>query len=246
MKRFITGPSKGLSAACLSRGNATHTVFNQSTPLVDFNLFESDPALKQYMKSRCSTEEIDGLIAFGDQAGSREIMDSADLAEKNRPTLRQFDQYGNRIDVVDYHRSYHELMDFATWHGLSADGFRGNRPGSHLLRSAKAYLENQLEPGHMCPVTMTCAAIPVLQRNPGMESVVEKIFNKAYDERNLPMEEKSGVTIGMSMTEKQGGSDVRANTTIARPERLGATGPGEAYLLNGHKVFCADAGLGWG
>jgi putative acyl-CoA dehydrogenase len=228
--------SKRFVRSCLSQYKSTHKVFNQSSPLENINVFYSDPSLITYLEGNLSQEQMNELSDFGISAGTRELNKVADLAEKNRPVLRQFDQYGNRIDEVEYHSAYHTLMDFALFNGVAAHGFRVNKNKSHLFRSAKGYMENQVEPGHMCPVTMTCAAIPVLQKNPGMEKVVSKIFSQAYDFRNLPMEEKTGVTIGMSMTEKQGGSDVRANTTIASPEIPGRTGQGEAYLLNGHKV----------
>jgi putative acyl-CoA dehydrogenase len=124
--------------------------------------------------------------------------------EKNRPTLRQFDHYGRRIDVADYHDSYHTLMNHGLENGCAAHGFKHNTAGSHVTRAALIYLENQIEAGHCCPIVMTAAAIPVLKRVPGFETHVQKLLSHKYDPRDVPMSEKEGITMGMSMTEKQG------------------------------------------
>lgn len=225
----------------------THEVFNQSTPLSNFNLFTSDRALRESLQHHLhgnDKEALEYLQNFGGLCGSQTMMDTADLAEKNRPMLRQFDNYGRRIDVVDYHSSYHDLMRHAHENEVCSYGFkRGSERGSHLVRAALIYMENQLEPGHCCPLVMTQAAIPILNRIPQMSYIVDKIYSSTYDPRNLPIADKNGVTIGMSMTEKQGGSDVRANTTTAKPVDPSLTGEGNAYLLTGHKVESSSSQL---
>lgn len=208
---------------------STHQVFNQSTPLQNINVYKSDPALVDSVKEFKGTHEKQ-LHEFGVKSGKDALILAAETAEKNKPVLRQFDNYGRRIDVVDYHDSYHTIMKHGLENGCGAHGFKHNIAGSHVTRSALIYMENQIEPGHCCPIVMTSAAIPVFNRAEGMQQYAAQILKEKYDPRNLPMAEKEGITIGMSMTEKQGGSDVRANTTTAVP--LG----GGAFSLTGHKV----------
>lgn len=239
-KSFTKHPTRFLANSNLH----THTVFNQSSPLVNFNLFTSDPALVTSFPQFYGTDDKGKLSSalkllenFGDSCGRQDMMDTADLAERNRPVLRQFDNYGRRIDVIDYHSSYHDLMRHAIESGVVSYGFNKQEKGSHLVRAALIYMENQLEPGHCCPLVMTQAAIPVLKRLPQMNYILDKIYASNYDPSNKPIEEKLGVTIGMSMTEKQGGSDVRSNTTTAKPVNPQATCEGSPYLLTGHKWF---------
>jgi putative acyl-CoA dehydrogenase len=216
---------------------ATHTVFNQSNPLENLNLFKSDAALVDSIKVFGGTHTAQ-LNAFGVESGKASLMHAAETAEKNKPTLRQFDNYGRRIDVAEYHDTYHTLMKHGLENGCAAHGFKHNTPGSHLSRAALIYMENQVEAGHCCPIVMTAAAIPVLQRHAGFETHVEKLLSHKYDPRNVPMSEKAGITMGMSMTEKQGGSDVRANTTTAVAAPADSCGVQGAYHLTGHKVIC--------
>lgn len=227
---------------------STHSVFNQSSPLQDINVFKSDAALVDSVKVFGGTH-VNLLETFGVDSGSASLMHAAETAEKNRPTLRQFDNYGRRIDIAEYHDSYHTIMKHGLEHGCAGHGFKHNIPGSHVTRAALIYMENQVEPGHCCPIVMTAAAIPVLKRVPGMEQHVEKLISHKYDPRDVPISEKAGITMGMSMTEKQGGSDVRANTTTAiaaTPQE--SAGGHNAYLLTGHKVsvisfslfYCTD------
>ncbi len=213
---------------------ATHSVFNQSTPLQNINVFKSDPALVDSVKVFGGTHTLH-LNEFGIKSGQDAIINAAELAEKNKPTLRQFDNYGRRIDVADYHDAYHTIMRHGLENGCAGHGFKHNTTGSHVTRAALIYMENQLEPGHCCPIVMTAAAIPVFQRYDGVQQYADQIINQKYDPRNVPMDQKAGITIGMSMTEKQGGSDVRANTTTAVP--LG----NNAYSLTGHKVRICPA-----
>mmetsp|Transcript_26721 Transcript_26721/g.44666 ORF Transcript_26721/g.44666 Transcript_26721/m.44666 type:complete len:685 (+) Transcript_26721:53-2107(+) len=234
----------------------THEVFNQATYLEDFDVYESDSALRESI-IKFGASHIDHLQNFGHISGTSSVIQTAMMAESNRPVLKQFDTFGRRIDVVDYHHAYHKIMSHAISNGAAGHGFRHHgTAGSQVARAALIYMENQIEPGHCCPVVMTAAAIPVFRRYPGFEDLVEKLTSNVYDPRDVPMSEKRGITIGMSMTEKQGGSDVRANTTIAVPAtaaRTTSTGTsngggsvlareegeyGEGvYYLTGHKWF---------
>eukprot|EP01035_Chromulina_nebulosa_P038579 gene38579-52118_t len=222
----------------------THSVFNQSTQLGNLNLYKVDPSLQMAMKSFCpslSVECISTLNRYGALCGSKELYEIADMAEKHRPSLRQFDIHGRRIDVVDYHHSYHQLMDHGIGNGSVAYGFvhASNKCHSHIARAAMIYMENMLEPGHCCPLVMSCAAIPLLTRHSTElgNVLLNKIKTMKYDSRDIAVHEKTGATVGMSMTEKQGGSDVRANTTLAFPIDQQAHGSGCNYRLRGHKWF---------
>jgi putative acyl-CoA dehydrogenase len=158
------------------------------------------------------------------------------LANKFKPELDTHDRFGRRIDLVRFHPAYHQLMKTSIEHGLHASPWTAPQAGAHVVRAAKTYLHTQVEAGHGCPITMTFAAVPTLRLQPELAALWEpKITARVYDPRNVPMAEKAGLTIGMAMTEKQGGSDVRANTTHAYP--VGASGPGQAYELVGHKYF---------
>jgi len=210
---------------------ATHTVFNQSTPLQNINVFKSDPALVDSVKVFGGTH-VPHLHEYGVRSGKDDIMSAAELAEKNKPTLRQFDNYGRRIDVAEYHDSYHTIMKHGLENGCAGHGFKHDTAGSHVSRAALIYMENQVEPGHCCPIVMTAAAIPVFKRAEGVQQYADQITSQQYDPRDVPMAQKAGITIGMSMTEKQGGSDVRANTTTAVP----IAGTDNAFSLTGHKV----------
>jgi len=214
--------------------SVTHTVFNQSSPLENINLYTADPVLS-------SSEFIlethrDRLHKYGELCGTAANMKHATLAEKNKPTLRQFDSYGRRIDVIDYHDSYHHLMQQGLRNGVSAFGHATAEAGSHVARAGLIYMENQLEPGHCCPLVMTTAAVPPLLKW-GRTDLVDKLCTMDYDPRDVPIEEKVAITAGMSMTEKQGGSDVRANTTLATPLDPARTGHDASYTLRGHKWF---------
>ena len=173
------------------------------------------------------------------EAASGTEAEPADAAEKNPPVLKQFDRNGRRQDVVVYNPSYHELMSHSIGGGCTNYGYNEQRGDclSHMTRAGLIYMSNQLEPGHSCPVVMTAAAIPVLTNVQGYGDWLEGLSRPAYDGRNVPISAKAGVTMGMSMTEKQGGSDVRANTTVAKPIDARDTGNGARYELWGHKWF---------
>lgn len=225
-----------------SRHLSNHAVSNQSKPMIDYNAYTSDKALMKcvdlFIPNRESTEK---LMEVGEYCGSSKTLRHADLAEKNVPVLKQFDSYGNRIDVIEFHPSYHHLMSNSIGRGGAAYGFNGEthgKEGSHVARAAIIYMLNQLESGHCCPIVMTAAAIPILKKLPKQfEFITQGLLSQKYDERDMPMKNKDGLTCGMSMTEKQGGSDVRANTTIATPLSASNTTIGSEYRLNGHKWF---------
>lgn len=214
----------------------THEVENQPQPLENYNLYLADTALQSAVEREGASWAFSDLIAFGELAGQRESIERGFQANKYQPELRTHDRYGHRIDQVDFHPSYHQLMTTAIEHGLHASPWSDPKQGAHVARAAKYYLHTQVEAAHGCPITMTFAAIPALRHQPNLlREWAPKIMARTYDPSNRPHTEKSAVTIGMAMTEKQGGSDVRRNTTRAYP--IGQTGPGEAYELVGHKWF---------
>jgi putative acyl-CoA dehydrogenase len=235
----------------------THEVFNQSAQLADFSLFNSDPALRRALSSageqrgaKYGVATMDAASAFsvlgdfGARSGAARLMEVADAAERIVPVLKQFDKNGRRQDVVQYTPDYHELMRHSIEGGCTnygynqqAAGVEGGDPLAHMTRAGLIYMANQLEPGHCCPVVMTAAAIPVLRGLEGYEDWTQALLQPSYDGSNAPIAHKSGVTMGMSMTEKQGGSDVRANTTRATPVDSRDTGNGARYELWGHKWF---------
>jgi len=215
---------------------ATHEVFNQARPLEDYNAYSGDLALREAVDREGGADFDAQLHAYGAIAGS-EIFALGYPANAHKPQLRTHDRYGRRVDRVEFHPSYHRLMELGIGHGLSTLTWSG-RPGARVARSALMYLHNQFEAGTMCPITMTHAAIPTLRMQPEVAAEwAPRVLAGVYDPAFRPAAEKRGVTLGMAMTEKQGGSDVRANTTTARP--LGAPGPGHAYELTGHKWFCS-------
>jgi putative acyl-CoA dehydrogenase len=219
---------------------ATHQVFNQSAPLANYNVFLSDPSLQLALSHWGGADYAQhaGLLrAQGAHCGSAETIAHSETADRHRPALHRFDRYGHSLDVVEYSPSYHALMSHALRTGVPAHGFNSPLEGSHVVRAALTYMENQTEAGHSCPLTMTFSAIPALKDIPGYEGWVEKIKHQDYDPRNVPVSEKACATIGMSMTEKQGGSDVRMNTTAAAPLHAGPHQSGKEYLLTGHKWF---------
>ena len=217
-------------------GAATHEVFNQPTELVDYNLYESDAALKEAVRREGAAWAGNALGAFGAHAGSADTLELGALANKNQPELDTHDRYGRRVDLVRFHPAYHALMRTAIEEGIHSSPWTDPRDGAHVARAARSYMQTEVEAGHGCPITMTFASVPCLKAEPDLaEKWLPKITARIYDPRNVPVDQKQGVTIGMAMTEKQGGSDVRANTTCAIP--VGADGPGQAYEFVGHKFF---------
>jgi len=214
----------------------THEVKNVARELVDYNLYAQDAALQEAVRREGASWADDALSLFGKCIGRAEYLELGALANRNPPELDTHDRFGNRVDLVRFHPAYHALMTTSIEHGLHASPWTDPKPGAHVARAAHSYLHTQVEAGHGCPITMTFASIPSLRTTPALAALWEpKVTARVYDPRNVPDAAKRGLTVGMAMTEKQGGSDVRANTTRAFP--LGAEGPGEAYEIVGHKFF---------
>jgi putative acyl-CoA dehydrogenase len=212
---------------------ATHEVTNQPPPLEDVNLFDSDRALASAVERAGGAAHAAHLSEFGAQCGSAEVIEWGVLANRNTPQLKSFDRYGHRLDEVEFHPAWHQLMDLGISSGVAAGAWRAGEAG-HVLHSALMFLMGQADGGVCCPMSMSYAVIPALRREPDVAAEWEpRVTSQVYDARFIPAEEKLGATMGMAMTEKQGGSDVRANTT-----RAVATGDG-AYELTGHKWFCS-------
>ena len=214
----------------------THEVVNQPPALENYNLYEQDIALQEAVQREGAGKAESDLKTFGALAGDAAIIDLGFRANNNKPTFNTHDRFGHRIDEVDFHPSYHELMRLAFENGLHSSPWTDPGKGAHVARAAKYYMHSQVEAAHCCPVTMTFAAIPSIRKQPELASLWEsRVLANSYDPRNVPDSQKSSVTIGMAMTEKQGGSDVRANSTLAHA--VGANVPGQAYELIGHKWF---------
>ena len=212
---------------------STHTVTNQPPPLEDINLYELDRALVEGIRREGAASAEARIQAFGAQVGGAQLLRAGELANRHAPELHTFDRYGQRIDAVEFHPAYHTLMRAGLEAGIHSAAWSG-APGGHVTHTALEYLLVQVEAGVCCPITMTYAAVPALRQQPEVgASWLPKILTAAYDARALPLAEKNAATIGMAMTEKQGGSDVRTNTTQALP--LG----GDEYALTGHKWFCS-------
>ncbi|MES1952280.1 acyl-CoA dehydrogenase [Salinisphaera sp. S4-8] len=209
----------------------THDVTNQPPPLVDYNAYSSDIALMEAVHREGGDWGQDRLKSYGAIAGT-ELIEVGFEANEHRPELVTFDRYGHRIDEVHFHPAYHRSMTLAKEHGLHGLTWTAQREGAQVVRSALVYMHNQMEAGTMCPITMTHASVPALRHAPELaEQWLPGILANSYDPTFAPHGEKYGLTIGMGMTEKQGGSDVRANTTRATPRANGHFG------LTGHKWF---------
>ncbi|MFH8619372.1 acyl-CoA dehydrogenase family protein [Streptomyces sp. NPDC017979] len=216
---------------------STHTVTNQAPPLVGYDVYASDRALTEAVERHVAPELIgavrEELGGLGRTAGSAQAQEWGALANEHPPKLRTHDRYGNRIDEVEFHPSWHRLLGHAVGAGLT-DAW--GRPAGHVRRAAGFLVWTQTEAGHGCPLSMTHAAVPALRTDPELAAEWEpRLTSHAYAKELLPAGRKPGALFGMGMTEKQGGSDVRANTTSAVPL---AGGAGE-YVLTGHKWFCS-------
>ncbi|MFE9249725.1 acyl-CoA dehydrogenase family protein [Streptomyces sp. NPDC007088] len=215
---------------------STHTVTNQPPPLVGYDVYGSDRALTEAVERHLDPALLDEarteLTELGRSAGSAQAQEWGAQANENPPTLRTHDRYGHRIDEVDFHPAWHRLLGHAVSAGLTG---AWNRPGGHVRRAAGFLVWTQAEAGHGCPLSMTHAAVPALRAEPALAAQWEPLLtSRVYEEGLRPAALKAGALFGMGMTEKQGGSDVRANTTLARA----LSGAGE-YALTGHKWFCS-------
>ncbi|WP_431131275.1 isovaleryl-CoA dehydrogenase [Variovorax paradoxus] len=216
--------------------NSTHEVFNQPEPLVDYNLFETNRPLRDALKFNAPQLHVAQLQELGVTLGSAEMQAHARLANTHTPELHTHDRFGRRIDEVEFHPSYHLLMAAAVGAGLHGTPWTGISESPHVQRAAGFMLFTELEPSILCPVSMTYAATPALRGNAAVYADWgPKLGSLWYDPALAFVKEKPGVTMGMGMTEKQGGSDVRANTTKA--VRDGSDDWGERYAITGHKWF---------
>ena len=219
-------------------------VTNQSPPFEGINLFTTDRALREAVVREGGERAIESLTVFGAKCGSPETAELSRLANAFPPRLKAFDRQGRRLDVVEFHPAYHALMEMSCAEGLHAKvwdhlGRPGAKPvaGINVTRGAGFYMAAQMEAGHCCPITMTNACVPTLLLQPDLAAEwLPRIGSRRYDPAFRPAGDKTGVTLGMGMTETQGGTDVRANTTRAVPAK-GAGGPGGEYILTGHKWF---------
>ncbi|WP_315530343.1 acyl-CoA dehydrogenase family protein [Delftia acidovorans] len=222
----------------LQTGHAwnTHDVLNQVDELTDFNLLEADPALAEALQRNGAARHIPSLSRYAQQLGERATWELAEQANRHTPELHRFDARGRIIDAVEFHPSWHTLLGLYRQQGLISLPFEDSSAGRWSAWAAGFYLHGQVEQGTLCPATMTTAAIPLLQKEPALwQQLQGKLFSHEYDPRDLPVADKASMWLGMGMTEKQGGSDVRANTTVAMPVHAG--GRGGEYLLRGHKWF---------
>ncbi len=215
-----------------------HAVFNQPPPLEGYNVFRSDRVLIEALQREGAGAIESAIDELGELAGSAHAIAWGDEANANPPQLETHDRFGHRLDEVRFHPSWHRLLEVATKYGLQGAPWASSAPGAHAARAAKFFTWGQVEAGHGCPISMTYAAVPVLRLQPALAAEWEpRLTERAYDPRMVPIAEKRSALCGMAMTEKQGGSDVRANTTRATfAER---TSHGDAYALDGHKWFCS-------
>ena len=211
----------------------THEVFNQVPPLVDYDLFMTDPVLPDAVEREGARWALEFLARFGGAAGTSEMFEAGRLANEHVPVLRTHDRVGNRIDEIEFHPAYHRLMELSISNGLHSLPYeRPTGEGGRVARDAAFMVVNQVEAGHSCPISMTTAVVPALRVESGLAAEWEpQILSREYDAPLGPLPSKAGVTMGMGMTEKQGGSDVRANTSVATPLGDGT------YELVGHKWF---------
>lgn len=217
---------------------ATHEVLNQAPALKDYNLFTTDLALVEGLEREGAAWAKQRVTAFGAKVGSEEVMRWGALANENPPVLHTHNRFGHRIDEVEFHPAWHSLMQLGIAQGLHSSVWTDTRPGSFVARTAEHFIVTQAEQGFSCPVTMTFGVLAGLRKQPSLCAEWEpKILSTQYDFGLRPLAQKRGVIMGMAMTEKQGGSDVRSNTTRAVPD--GAGGPGALYRLTGHKWFCS-------
>ena len=216
----------------------TDEVLNQPPALADYNLFEFDTPLREAIHREGAGWVSGQAHEFGALLGRAETIKLGELANRFTPELQTHDRFGNRIDEVEFHPAYHELMKIAVENQNHSLAWTSEKTGGHVARAALTFLRHQIDEGHGCPISMTYSAIPTLRIQPEIAAEWEpRALSNDYDSRFIPASEKRGALFGMAMTERQGGSDVRANTT--RATALSKRGPGEAYEINGHKWFCS-------
>lgn len=219
-----------------SQAGHTHEVYNQPQALEGGSLLKDDAPLQELLAAFAPQADLAALADYGERCGSAEVIAKGFEANENKPRFDSHDRFGHRVDLVRFHPAYHQLMAMALEQGIHAMPWDGSTDNAHTQRAAYSYMQAQVEAGHGCPLTMTFASVPTLKLTPSIaEQWLPKVLARSYDPDNKPYFDKQAVTIGMGMTEKQGGSDVRANTSVARP--VAASGPGELYEITGHKWF---------
>jgi len=218
-------------------GFVTHEVLNQSGALQDYDAYSRDRPLVEAVRTFGGEWAEDRLRQTGVIVGSEKVQMLARQANRHLPELRTHDRFGNRVDIVEFHPAYHELMSLIYGCETHSFAWTHDRPGAHVARAALGYLWNQGENGICCPMGMTFASIPALRHDRALHDEWAPLINRAaYDPRAIYAKAKSGITVGMAMTEKQGGSDLRATITTARPATA-RRGSGALYLITGHKWF---------
>ncbi len=216
----------------------THRVFNQPPILENYDLLSTDPCLHASLLREGAPWSLPMVEALGQVLGCEDVLELGHRANRHLPELRSFDRLGHRIDEVVFDPSYHELMALGFSRRLPTIAWTAPQAGGHVAHAAMTLMFIQVEAGVACPFAMAYAAVPVLRQQPGIfDDWVSGLLSTDYDQRFLPITEKRGLTIGMAMTEKQGGSDVRANST--RAEAVSESGSGQEYRLVGHKWFCS-------
>jgi putative acyl-CoA dehydrogenase len=215
-------------------GFRTHEVFNQAPPRIDVNEFTSNIPLVEGVRRYDSDWATEELAAIGALVGTESFQHDAELANTITPVLHSHDRYGHRIDEVEFHPAYHRIIGAAVEHGAHTSAWADPQPGANVARAASFMLFAQVEPGHACPISMTHSAVPAVELSPDLADLwLPRLYGRGYDGALVAPGEKPGVLLGMAMTEKQGGSDVRANTTRAVPNTDGT------WSLTGHKWFCS-------
>ena len=217
--------------------SGTHDVLNQPPPLEEYNLYLTDPVLDAAVAREGGKDSRDRLVDLGARTGSAEYLRWSFEANRNDPRLVTHDRFGHRVDMVEFHPGWHSLIESAVTCGNHSLPWEDDPPdGAHVARAAQTYMTGQIESGHNCPISMTYSVIPALNTTPEVaRQWVPGIVSREYDPSFQPASGKKGLLMGMGMTEKQGGSDVRANTSGATPVDGG--GPGEEYRITGHKWF---------
>lgn len=218
-------------------GYATHEVLNQPGALENYNAYAGDQALVEAVRVFGADWAGDTLHQAGALVGSAHVQHLARQANRHLPELRTHDRFGHRVDTVEFHPAYHELMSLIYGSGAHSFAWTHDRPGAHVARGVLSYLWNQGENGICCPMGMTFASIPALRHDPALLAEWAPLINStSYDPRPAYAKHKAGATVGMAMTEKQGGSDLRATITTARPASA-RRGSGAPYVITGHKWF---------
>lgn len=217
--------------------STTHEVTNQVPDLGDYNLYDSDIALRDGVAREGASWQDQALADFGWRLGTKDVFVLAHEVNRHKPELEAFDRQGHRVDRIHFHPGWHQFMRMAFQQGMHSSAWSAPQPGAHVARAAAYLIHGQIEAGSLCPTTMTSAAIPVLQRESWFDSVASRLYSREYDNRDVPLSRKTSMMVGMGMTEKQGGSDLRSNTTQAVPVDGGGPGSGATYRLTGHKWF---------